>query len=146
MKKVFGVMVLCFTLTYSAKAQSKEETAVAAAVETLRKAMVDGDKTELDKISCAELTYGHSGGKVESKADFLEAFASGKSNFESIELTEQTIRIVDNTAIVRHKLNGATADKGKEPGTAKLLILTVWQKKDGHWKMLARQAVKNTSH
>ena len=145
MNKLFGLLVLSLTLSFSAKAQSVEEKNVAAAAEMLRKAMIDGDKEALDKVTAAELSYGHSGGKIENKAEFLEAFASGKSNFDSIAISDQTIQIVDNTAIVRHKLVASTSDKGKEPAKPNLFILTVWIKKDGHWKMLARQAVKNTA-
>jgi hypothetical protein len=36
-----------------------KETAVAAAVESLRKAMIAADKTALDKLTVPELSYGH---------------------------------------------------------------------------------------
>jgi ketosteroid isomerase-like protein len=123
-------------------AQKNPESAVAAAVETLRKAMVDGDAAALQKIAADQLSYGHSGGKVESKAEFVEGFASGKSDFVDIELTEQTIVVSSKTAIVRHQLFAHTKDAGKEPGTVKLKILLVWQKQGKDWKLLARQAVR----
>ena len=124
-----------------AKAQSKDETAVASAVESLRKAMIDPDKATLDKLTCDELSYGHSSGKVQDKAAFIDALTSGASDFVSIDLAEQTIKVVGNTAIVRHTLSANTNDGGK-PGTVKLGILTIWQKQHGEWKLLARQAVK----
>ena len=134
-------LLLMMTLTGTAFAQSKDETAVAAAVETLRKAMVDGDRASLEKIAAPELTYGHSSGKLEDKAAFVEAIASGASDFVKIELTEQTIKVVGDVAIVRHKLAADTNDGGK-PGNVKLAILTVWKKQGAAWKLLARQAVK----
>ena len=134
-------LLLMMTLTGTAFAQSKDETAVAAAVETLRKAMVDGDRASLEKIAAPELTYGHSSGKLEDKAAFVEAIASGASDFVKIELTEQTIKVVGDVAIVRHKLAADTNDGGK-PGNVKLAILTVWKKQGKAWKLLARQAVK----
>jgi hypothetical protein len=108
-------------------AQSKDETAVAAAVETLRKAMIDADKAALEKCTAAELSYGHSGGKIETKAEFVDALVTGKSDFVSINLTDQTIKMAGNAAIVRHTLQGETHDNGKQ-GTVKLYVLTVWQK------------------
>lgn len=122
-------------------AQNKEEAAVAAAVETLRKAMIDGDRAALDNIAAPTLSYGHSSGKIEDKATFVETLASGKSDFVTIDLSEQILSISGNTAIVRHKLDATTNDGGK-PGTVKLYILLVWQLQDKHWKLLARQAVK----
>jgi len=139
--KLMSLLFMMSLTGTAALAQSKDEKAVAAAVETLRKAMVDGDKTALEKIAAEELTYGHSGGKIEDKAAFVQALASGASDFVSIELTEQTIKVVGDVAIVRHKLAADTNDGGK-PGTVKLAILTVWKKQGKEWKLLARQAVK----
>lgn len=121
--------------------QNKAEVAVATAVETLRKAMVDADKSALEKIIAAELSYGHSSGKVEDKATFIEVLTSGKSDFTKIDLTEQTIKVVDKTAIVRHRLSAETNDGGK-PATVNLNILLIWQKQKGDWKLLARQAAR----
>lgn len=121
--------------------QGKDEKAVAAAVDALRKAMIDPTKEALDKIAMDQLSYGHSNGMVQDKATFIEAFISGKSDFVTIDLTDQTISIVGNTAIVRHVLSGSTNDNGK-PGQVKIGVMTVWQKNHGEWKLLARQAVK----
>ena len=142
MKKNLSIFFVLLAFNASIYAQSKAEKAVALAVENLRQAMVSGDKTALTNIAMAELTYGHSGGKVENKAEFVEAIATGKSDFVKIDLSEQTISVVGKTAIVRHKLFAETNDAGKGPGTVKLAILTVWQKQSGQWKLLARQAVK----
>ena len=132
-----------FLLITTCFAQSKDEAAVASAVEALRKAMLDADKGNLEKYTAPELSYGHSSGKVETKAEFVEALASGKSDFVSIDLSNQTIKMAGNTAIVRHVLNGSTLDNGVA-GNVKLAILTIWQKQKGEWKLLARQAVRLT--
>ena len=123
------------------QAQSKGEQAVAAAVENLRQAMVDGDSLRLNELTDEGLTYGHSGGNVQSKSAFIGSFTSGASDFVSIDLAAQTIRLYGKTAVVRHNLSAQTNDGGK-PGSVKLAVITVWQKKKGSWKMIARQAVK----
>lgn len=140
-KILFAASLLLMFNSFTSFAQSKDEAAVASAVESLRKAMVDADKAGLDKLTAAELSYGHSSGKVETKAEFVEALASGKSDFLSIDLADQTIKLAGNAAIVRHVLSGNTKDNGT-PGTVKLSILTIWQKQKGEWKLLARQAVR----
>lgn len=142
MKKILGFsLIICFSVLTTAFAQSKDETAVASAVEILKKAMIDADKTALESIAADALSYGHSNGKVEDKAEFVRAIVSGESDFVTINLTEQTIKIAGNAAIVRHKLSATTNNSGK-PGTANLALLMVWQKQKGGWKLLARQAVK----
>jgi len=135
---IFFFLMLLAMLTF---AQTKEERAVARVVEKLRKAMVDADKTTLQSLVSDKLSYGHSPGYVEDKKVFVENIINGKSDFVSIDLTDQTISISDNNAIVRHKLDAVTNNDGK-PGEAHLLILMVWQKKAGKWILLARQGVK----
>jgi len=138
---LLGILSL---FSFTAIAQSKEEKAVIAAVEKLRQAMISGDRTSLENIAMDSLSYGHSGGKVENKTSFVENIASGKSDFVTIELSEQTVSIVRNNAIVRHTLLANTNDGGK-PAVVKLKVLLVWVKENGAWKLLARQAVKLAS-
>lgn len=133
--------MLCLVLSSAVQAQSKEDNEVAAAVEALRKAMINANKASLENIAADELSYGHSSGKIEDKAEFVEALASGKSDFESIDLKDQSIKIAGNTAIVRHKLSAKVNDNGK-PGNVNLGVLLIWQKQQGQWKLLARQAYK----
>jgi len=141
MKKVLFVLVCLFSLNTASNAQSKAEKQVATAVEKLRMAMIEADKEALDKIVMNELNYGHSSGKVETKAEFIQALTSGNSDFKTINLTGQTLQVIGKTALVRHQLAAETNDKGV-PGTVKLAILLVWQKQQGQWRLLARQAVK----
>jgi ketosteroid isomerase-like protein len=140
-QKMIAAVMLTSLISVTAIAQTKDEAAVAAAVEALRQAMVSGEKAALQKIAAADLSYGHSGGKIEDKAAFVEAISSGKSDFVTIDLSEQTVKVTGNTAIVRHKL-AATTNDGGNPGSVKLNILLVWQKQKGEWVLLARQAVK----
>lgn len=143
MKYLFLLAFMSATFI-SAIAQSRDVKAVTAAVETLRKAMIDGDRAALNGIAADSLSYGHSGGKVESKTEFVENIASGKSDFVTIDLSEQTVMISNRTGIVRHILNGTTNDGGK-PATVKLKVLLIWVKEAGNWKLLARQAIKLTT-
>ncbi len=122
-------------------AQTKQETAVANAIEQLRKAMIDADSVMLYRLTSAKLSYGHSGGHIDDKNEFIQKIVSGKSDFVTLEFLEQTISLSKNIAIVRHKFNAVTKDNGK-PGEVHLSVLLIWQKKHGYWKLLARQAVK----
>lgn len=137
------ILLMLIGLVSVASAQSPDEKDVAAAVESLRAVMVDPDKSKLEALVAPELSYGHSSGKVDDKTSFIESLLSGASDFVSINLQDQTIRVAGNTAIVRHKLVGETADKSKgTTAPVSLGVLTIWQKQGGHWKILARQAVK----
>lgn len=140
--KIVFLSVLLALATAPVFAQSKEEQAVGAAVESLRKALIDPDKATLDALVVDELTYGHSNGNLQDKAAFEAALLNKSSDFVTIDLTDQTIKVVGNTAWVRHILSATTNDGGK-PGTAHLSVLLVWVKQKGQWRLLARQAVKS---
>jgi len=115
---------------------------VAAAAERLRIAMIDPTGPALGALVADDLSYGHSGGKVDTKTSFIADLLDGKSDFVTIAITDQTVKVVDgNTAIVRHTLTADTNDSGK-PGKVALKILGVWQKQGGSWKLLTRQAVR----
>lgn len=137
-------LIMIAVIINGTMAQSKEDAAVNAAVENLKKAMVDGDKAGLEKITSDKLSYGHSSGKIEDKATFVDNIVTGKSDFVTIELTNQTVSVSGDAAVVRHTLSATTNDNGNA-GSVKLNILLVWQKQKGQWKLLARQAVKVAS-
>ncbi|HTI12493.1 MAG TPA: nuclear transport factor 2 family protein [Puia sp.] len=141
LKTIIYTMMLVPLVSQTGFAQSNDEKAVTQAVEALRKALIDPDNNTLSGLAADDLSYGHSNGMIQDKAAFIEALTSGKSDFVTIELTEQTVKVVGNTAIVRHHFSATTNDGGK-PGAVKLSILLIWQKQKGQWKLLARQAVK----
>lgn len=61
----------------------------AAAVATLTKAMLTPDKARLEARTADPLSYGHSSGKVEDKARFVNVVTSKKTVYKSIELSKQ---------------------------------------------------------
>lgn len=142
MKKVFFAIfpVLLFAAV-QLRAQSKEEKQVAAAVENFRQTLISGDRAALQTLASDKLSYGHSGGKIEDKATFVDQIASGRSDFVTCEFSNQSISVSGDVAIVRHRLDAKTNDGGK-PGAVSLNILLVFQKQKGKWILLARQAIK----
>ncbi len=142
MKNILFSTIFCL-LTIASLGQAKDEKSITDAVEQLRDAMIDGNKTTLENLVSDKLSYGHSSGQLDTKKEFVEKLTSGKSDFVTINLSEQTISISGKTAIVRHKLDATTNDNNK-PGEVHLRVMLVWQKAGGDWKLLARQAVKTS--
>ncbi|MEM9832309.1 MAG: nuclear transport factor 2 family protein [Bacteroidota bacterium] len=139
--KTLSTLIISLIFTQTLVAQPKAEKAIADAVETLRTAMVDAHEAILKEITLDELTYGHSSGLLENKSEFVEALVSGKSDFKNMDLSNQTITVVDETALVRHELKANVVDSGN-PASIHLGVLLVWQKQKNDWKLLARQAYK----
>lgn len=131
-------MLISSSLIYAQRSYVEQ---VEKAVARFTKAMEDSDIKTLSRMTSPKLTYGHSSGKVETKQEFLQTFKSGATDFVKINITGQTIDVSGTTAIVRHLLDADTNDNNK-PGHVTLKVMTVWQKQDAGWVLLARQAVK----
>ncbi|QMU27479.1 nuclear transport factor 2 family protein [Adhaeribacter radiodurans] len=141
MKKIYVLCLLWVGLSWSSWAQTADEKQVAAAVEIFKNALTTADKKLLESITADELSYGHSSGKVEDKAAFVNGVLNDPIKFNIIDLQDQTIRVAGNTALVRHAFNAKITNNGT-PGEIKIRNLLVWQKQKGQWKLLARQAFK----
>ncbi len=140
MKK--SLFLLAFTtFFYSTYSQLKVEKIILQKVEQLKLAMINADSALLDELTSTELSYGHSGGTVEGKDAFIKKLTSGKSDFVSMDFSENSILVSGDVAIVRYKMNAITNDNSLS-GEVHLSILLVWKKHRHQWKLLARQAVK----
>ncbi|HKR82707.1 MAG TPA: nuclear transport factor 2 family protein [Terriglobales bacterium] len=118
-----------------------DEAAVNQAIEDLRKAMIDADKARLEELVAEQLSYGHSGGVIETKEQFIAVIAGKKTVYKSIALSEPSVAVVGNNAIARHIFSAETESDGKA-ASARVGVLQVWQKQDGRWTLLARQAFR----
>lgn len=134
------IILLTILMTTNLQAQTDEQ-AIAARVEKLRVAMIAADKEVLDELTAPSLNYVHSTGRLETKQEFIENLLSGKSDFVTMDLTDHAITLNGDVAIVRHKLTAQTNDGGK-PGSANIGVMQVWQKQNGVWKLIGRQAFK----
>lgn len=122
-------------------AQPAEEAAVAQAVERFRAAMLAADRGQLDALTAPQLSYGHSGGAVENKAQFLDVVAGKRTVYKSITHSDQSIGMAGDDAIVRHVFS-TDFESGGNPASARVGVMQVWQKQGGQWRLLARQAFR----
>ena len=139
--KTYLVVILCFCCI-GLKAQSADEKRILDAVEQFRVGIESADRNILEAVAADNLVYGHSSGKVQNKTEFIEEVASGKPlDYTDVKLSEQSVEISGNTAIVRHVLTAQISNNGT-PGNLKIGNMLIFQKQQGKWKLLARQAYK----
>lgn len=135
-------IALLFTVWATASfAQSVAEKEVAKKVEELSAAILHPSKEVLTALVADELTYGHSGGKVQNKQQFVDDLVNGPFHFLTLEATNQTISVAGDNAMVRHTLSFDFSNNGTN-GHLNVGNLLVWKKIKGNWKLLARQAYK----
>ncbi len=136
-----GAAAILAARALPAAAASADEEAVARAVDTLTRAMLDVDRAVLDRLTAPELSYGHSGGRIENKQEFIAALVNRTSVFKRINLSQQSVAVVGNDAIARHVMDADTESNG-QISPVHIGILQVWVKRGGDWLLLARQAYR----
>jgi ketosteroid isomerase-like protein len=122
-------------------AASPGETAVLAALDTWKEAMLKQDRTALEKMFHPDLSYGYPSAIVHSREEAIQHIVDG-AGWEAIELAETTVRLRGNVAIVNGKTEMHQRNKGQATTISKLVVLTVWVKGQRGWQMIARQAVR----
>ncbi|MCZ8279078.1 MAG: nuclear transport factor 2 family protein [Acetobacteraceae bacterium] len=132
------------TMPLAAQAQGSDAAAVAASVDALTKAMLAGDRAGLMAVTHERLSYGHSAGRIENRQQFIDPLVNKTSVFRSITVSDQTIDVVGDDAIVRHVLRGES-ESGGRVNPVNIGILQVWKKQPDGWKLLARQAFTRPS-
>ncbi len=125
----------------AALAQPTEEAAVTQAVEKLRLAMISADRSQLEALTAPQLSYGHSGGVVENRAQFLDVVAGKRTIYKTITLSDQSLTLAGDNAIARHIFSTDFENDGK-PSSSRVGVMQVWHKQGGQWRLLARQAFR----
>jgi len=123
----------------AAHAEAADEAAIGQAVEALHKAILDKDKARLEELTAAQLSYGHSDGRVQTKEEFIDGVMTRKALVKSLTFPELKVGLAGNAAVARHIYASESETDGK-PDSVKIGVLGVWQKRDSNWKLLARRA------
>ncbi|MCI0438863.1 MAG: nuclear transport factor 2 family protein [Chloroflexi bacterium] len=102
-------------------------------------AIVRNDYAALEQILANDLTYIHSNGVFESKAEFIGALKSGQRKYESSDVKEVHARVYGSTAV----LTGIVLNRVRGGGGVRDLNLRftdVYVQRQGKWQMVAWQS------
>lgn len=129
-----------FIWNYTSNPDSKK---VENAVESLFNSMMKADKASLVTLLSDDLSYGHSSGIIQNKAEFVEEIMSGKPvKLTEIKAENQSITISGNVAVVRHIFTAKGINAAGEVNPVRIGNCLVWKKEKGNWKLFVRQAYR----
>jgi len=100
-------------------------------------AMTKGDANALDEILADDLIYTHSTARIDTKASFIEAITSGRSNYRSVERKDVNVRQFGDSAVVTGHAKFHVGDNKFEAR-----FIDVYAKRNGSWQMVAWQSTK----
>ena len=119
-----------------------DEEKLTATVKEFHQALVNKNTVSINQQTDKALSYGHSNGWVETKADVIKDLETGYISYQSYK--EDSISVLINGNMANVRFNAAiTATMKATTTTFHLKVLEVWVKKGKRWVLFARQAVKN---
>ena len=141
MKKLLTILFLFFVSF--ANAQTDEEKLISTLKE-FHLALVNKNTVSINQQTDKALSYGHSNGWVETKADVMKDLETGYISYQMYKEDSISVLLNGNMANVRFNAD-ITATMKATTITYHLKVLEVWVKKGKRWVLFARQAVKAPS-
>jgi len=137
MKRLLCILLPALALTATAS-DPKAEKQILAIMDTYKDAMIHNNAEVLGKLLHDDLTFVHSGGQVQTKADVLQSVTSGKNVITRMEFSDSGVRFYGNTALVKCRVDLWHSDTN----IVHMNILHVWINGARGWQLAARQATR----
>jgi len=139
MKKISLSLVVFLSFAF-AGAQTEEEK-LTATLKEFHQALVNKNTTSINQQTDKALSYGHSNGWVETKADVIKDLETGYIVYHSYKEDSLNIMINESMANARFVAD-INATMNGNTNTIHLKVLEVWVKKGKRWLLFARQGVR----
>jgi hypothetical protein len=145
-RRVAGAMAICvigaalvlttFQRTAALTAPPTDaEASLLKAEDELFAADVQHDAATIARGFAEEAIFVHANGKVETKAEYLQATTTAKFPIKSIDTANRVVRIFGKVGVVRGTKNLVVGDMHLSGS-----YLTVYIMRDGRWQMLDEQS------
>ncbi len=138
MKKLFAIVLLLNVVF--ANAQTDEEK-LTTTIKEFHQALVKRNIVSINQQTDKVLSYGHSNGWVETKADLIKNLETEYLKYYSYKEDSLMVVINGNTAHARFVADINVSMNGKN-SDYHLKVLEVWVRKGKRWLLFARQAVR----
>lgn len=139
MKFFITAILLCSFVFCTA--QTDEEKLINT-VKEFHQTLVNKNTVFINQQVDKALSYGHSNGWVETKAEMIKNLETGYINYHRFKEDSIAVVINNNMASVRF-IADIEATLKNTKAIYHLKVLEVWVKKGKRWVLFARQAVKN---
>ena len=139
MKKLLWILPAAVALVFAANEPAVEKE-ILTVMDSYKDAMIHNDAAVLEKLLSDDLSFVHSGGQQERKADVLKNVTTGKNVIIRMNFSSPSVRIYGNTALVKCRVDLWHS----ESNIVHMDVLHAWVKTGGGWQLVARQATRLT--
>jgi hypothetical protein len=109
---------------------------VLAAEDRRYQALLGPDLSTLEKLFHDRLSYAHSSGVRDTKAEYLAKIENGYYVYQRVDHTVERVDAVGDTVVVIGRMTADLTVEGT-PKTIDNLALAVWTRDTGEWQLLA---------
>ena len=133
------LFLFLFALTALVQAADPAD-AVRVAAAGWRQGAIKQDQSALNRFLADDLVYAHSGGKTQSKAEYIAEVTKGSSHYESFSESDINIRLYGKTAV----LTGFVDVKPAKGEPYRVRTLEVYLEREGRWQLAQKESVRVT--
>lgn len=134
------VTIILFFTSLVVAAQTAEEKLVTS-IKEFHQALVKKNTVSIIRQTDKAVSYGHSNGWVETKAEMINNLETGYLTYRSFKEDSLQVTINGNVAHARF-IADIEATLNQKDSQFHLKVLEVWVKKGKRWLLFARQAVR----
>src|SRR5687767_7321607 len=121
MRLLLVIIVLFCGIIASGQRDNKLETTI----RIFHKALVEKNMTSISQLTDSQLSYGHSNGWVESRAEFIKNLETGYMVYSTFREDSMAVTMNGNVAHARFIADINAVRDGKE-GVFHLKVLEIW--------------------
>ena len=141
LKTSLTILAVLSTLLVGGRMLRADDDEILAAEKNWAKVVMALDFAAMDELYSEDLIYAHSTGIVETKKEYLDKLKQGMQKYALIEHQKTTIRRFGDSAIA-HATMRMKGTNPAGPFDSKLMLIHVWVKQGGKWRMVAHQTTK----
>ncbi len=105
------------------------------------RAMTENDVSALESILSDDLTYTHTTGTTETKAEFLSSLEAQGIAYHSIEPTDVKVRIFATTAVITG-ISAMKVSAGENDYEFSIRFIEVYENDEENWRLVAWQSTR----
>lgn len=116
---------------------SEDDVAEVLAAEDRRyEALLVPDLATLDELFDERLSYAHSSGVRDTKAEYLAKIERGYYDYARIDHPVERVELLGDSAVVVGRMTADLTVDGT-PKSLDVLALAMWTRADGRWRLIA---------
>ena len=135
-------LLLIFALTLATSLGASVDSELRLADDARIAAPPAGEADQLAPLLSAELSYGHADGRVQTKAEFLNATHSGRVVYRRYDYRDRVFTQLDENVATMSGRAELAVRVGEKDIAFRLRFLAIWKREEGAWRLFAYQSAK----